>query len=105
VTVAGKRVGASIEAKFQHKVTSGQLRKALTTVVRRNGNDRTAPNRYVLLLVAPDDPSATTALKRNKSWHGTDWSTLLLHLERLTDPAHDCDDYRRFRRTVWHRAY
>lgn len=105
VLAAGRRVGASIEAKFQHKLTSGQLRKALDTIRGRPGNDKAAPARYARLVVAPDDPSGTPALRQNRQWRGAAWSTLLLHLERLTDPAHDCLDYRRFRRTVWHRAY
>lgn len=105
VTVAGRRVGASIEAKFQHKLTPGQLRKALDTIRGRPGNDKAAPARYARLVVAPDDPSGTLTLRHNRQWRGAAWSTLLLHLERLTDPAHDCLDYRRFRRTVWRRAY
>lgn len=94
----GKPTGASIEAKFGHRLTPGQLPKAFRHVERRGWDLDTA----VLLVVAPNVTSLPQTTKR---WRSTSWWTLLSALEALLDPVHDCEDFRRFRRTVWHRAY
>lgn len=98
-------IGASIEAKFGHHLTTGQLPKAL-----RHARDACGWNLHeaTLLIVAPDaDALDGPILRRNRQfgWRATSWWSLLSHIESFTDPDHDCDDYRRFRRTVWRRAY
>lgn len=100
-----KLIGASIEAKFGHQLTRGQLPKAYN-----HARDvcRWAMNQSIFLVVAPDTTALNSAiLRQNKKfgWRAASWWTLLSHLEQQIDPAHDCADYRRFRRTVWHRAY
>lgn len=97
-------IGASIEAKFGHKLTRGQLPKSYRHVCTRSWDLTNS----VLLVVAPDPATLNAAVMRQNrkaGWRATSWWALLGHLERLTDPAHDCSDYRRFRRTVWARAY
>lgn len=97
-----RRVGAAIEAKFGHKLTRGQLPKALRHVRDCDWIVQDS----VLLVVSPDAASLNPAIMRqNRNWHAASWWSLLSNLEQLTDPDHDCDDYRRFRRTVWRRAY
>lgn len=96
-------IGTSIEAKFGHRLTKGQLPKAFRHA--RDTRDWDV-EQSILLVVAPDEADLNTLiLRQNRSWRTASWWTLLSHLEQLTDPADDCSDYRRFRRTVWHRAY
>jgi hypothetical protein len=97
-----QRIGASVEAKFGHALTTGQLRKALLHA-RKSG---WAMDRSVLLVVAPRPPGTGGLLGKNKSWRGTSWLALMDELERsMRDMGCDDDEFRRFRRTVWHRAY
>lgn len=100
-----KLIGASIEAKFGHQLTKGQLPKAYS-----HARDvcRWAMEGSIFIVVAPDTNALNSAiLRQNKrfGWRAASWWTLLSHLEQQTDPSHDCLDYRRFRRTVWQRAY
>lgn len=97
-----QRIGASVEAKFGHRLTRGQLPKALSYA---QDERRWTMERSVLIVVAPSDPSTTRMLRRNSRWRGTSWWSLLRSIEDLTDAETDDEDYRRFRRTVWHRAY
>ncbi|MFN3725240.1 MAG: hypothetical protein ACK4SZ_02930 [Allosphingosinicella sp.] len=96
--------GVSIEAKFGHQLTRGQLPKALEHVQDRSWK----LEKSILLVVSPDPRDLSSAIlgqNRKHGWSATSWWALLIELERHTDPEHDCEDYRRFRRTVWHRAY
>ncbi|WP_139278803.1 hypothetical protein [Sphingobium sp. YR657] len=105
VRSGSKLIGASIEAKFGHQLTRGQLPKAYS-----HARDvcRWAMDQSIFLVVAPDASALNSAIMRQNKrfgWRAASWWTLLSHLEQQIDPAHDCPDYRRFRRTVWHRAY
>lgn len=98
------RLGAVLEAKFGHRLTQGQLPKALKHArdIRALSMDQS-----VLLVVAPDVTVLDGRVLRQNhryGWRATSWWALLDQLERFTAPADDCCDYRRFRRTVWHRA-
>jgi hypothetical protein len=97
-------IGASIEAKFGHQLTTGQLPKAYAHASAQGWD----LEKSAFLVVTSDPADLTLAIMRQnrpRGWRATAWWALLSELERLTDPAHDCADYRRFRRTVWHRAY
>lgn len=101
----GQRIGVSVEAKFGHRLTAGQLPKAL-----KHARDVCgwAMDHAILLVVAPDpDVLQASVLRQNRrfGWHVASWWSLLTQLERVMAPDFDCHDYRRFRRTVWHRAY
>lgn len=100
-----RQTGASIEAKFGHQLTNDQLPKARRHVhVARKWDMDSA----ILLVVAPDLTQLNGAIfRRNEvqGWRATSWWALLSEYERLFDPAQDCDDFRRFRRTVWRRAH
>ena len=99
------RIGAVVEAKFGHRLTKGQLPKARKHAGDVCGFDL---NRSMLLVVTPDvatlDRNILNA-NRKYGWRAASWWVLLEQIERFTAQAHDCDGYRRFRRTVWHRAY
>lgn len=95
----GMPTGASIEAKFGHHLTAGQLCKAEKYAEKTLGWDL---NTAVLLVVAPDAPNLP---KEGKNWRSTSWWSLLNAFETCLDPAFDDEDFRRFRRTIWCRAY
>jgi len=44
-------------------------------------------------------------LRTNKDWRATSWWAFLRCFERELEGRHDCDDFRRFRRTIWYHAY
>ena len=94
----GKPTGASIEAKFGHRLTRGQLTKAYKHIDSLGWELDTA----VMLVVAPD---ATIFPKKEKKWRSTSWWSLLNAFETCLDPVYDDEDFRRFRRTIWSRAY
>ena len=107
-----RKRGAVIEAKFGAHVTSGQLpgyRRRLERIesdYRRevSANEQERP---LLFLVSPlRDAGITRALRRQRSqdWRWMSWRSLLLAYDRVLDPDHDDDAFRRFRRTLWDRA-
>lgn len=101
----GGRFGVSLEAKFGHRLTRGQLPRAMAHA--RDGCGWNL-DRSVFLVVAPDADALNGPVmhaNRRNGWVPTSWWNLLDLLEREMRPAFDCMDYRRFRRTVWHRAY
>lgn len=102
---AGQKIGASIEAKFNHRLTRRQLPKAKRYALDVRGwNDK----KSAFLVVAPGRASPGDAILRNyrnAEWRATDWASLILAIETFTDAQWDGEDYRRFRRTVWHRAH
>jgi hypothetical protein len=92
--------GAVIEAKFGHRLTN-QLQKAEEQVLRvrkwRKGQSA--------FLVLSREPISASHTHMRESWHSASWWTFLRHLDRVTTESSDCEDYRRFRRTVWLQAY
>ncbi len=105
LSAGSRRMGVSIEAKFGHQLTKGQLPKARDHVRENYGWE---PGDTYLLVIAPDpDTLDALILRQNRrfGWRATSWWEFLSVLERVTNPSFDCEEYRRFRRTVWHRAY
>ena len=107
-----RKRGAVIEAKFGAHVTPGQLpgyRRRLERIesdYRRevSANEQERP---LLFLVSPlRDAGITRALRRQRSqdWRWMSWRSLLLAYDRVLDPDHDDDAFRRFRRALWDRA-
>ena len=107
-----RKRGAVIEAKFGAHVTPGQLpgyRRRLERIesdYRRevSANEQERP---LLFLVSPlRDAGITRSLRRQRSqdWRWMSWRSLLLAYDRVLDPDHDDDAFRRFRRTLWDRA-
>jgi hypothetical protein len=97
----GKPTGASIEAKFGHRLTRGQLPKAYKHVEEVLQWDM---DTAVLLVVAPEAPGLPEKGK-DKGWRSTSWWSLLNAFETCLAPSFDDGDFRRFRRTIWSRAY
>ena len=97
----GKPTGASIEAKFGHQLTGGQLRKAYKHV---EGTLHWDMETAVLLVVAPEAPGLPKK-DSDKGWRSTSWWSMLNAFETCLDPSCDDEDFRRFRRTIWSRAY
>jgi len=100
---ADGRFGAAIEAKFWHRLTKGQLPKA-----KRHAelSRRWNLNRSALVVIAPvTDQLDQRMLRTNKDWRATSWWAFLRCFERELEGRHDCDDFRRFRRTIWYHAY
>lgn len=92
------RIGAAVEAKFGHHLTSEQLPNAWRHAIEQCHWD---PERSAFLVIAPvatqvDGPVMRKHVER---WTAISWWGFLNHLERLTDADYDCQDYRRFRRT------
>lgn len=91
-----------IEAKFEYILTERQLPK-YQNYVERLGFKHT---NTTLLVIAIDRVDQTNAiLAANPSWKSTDWCSFLCALEHFTALDYDCDDYLRFRRSTWRRAY
>ena len=107
-----RKRGAVIEAKFDHRVTPGQLpdyRTRLKQIERvyRSPDSPDEPERPLLFLVSPlHDAGVTRALRQQRSqdWRWMSWRSLLLAYDRSLNPDHDDDAFRQFRRTLWDRA-
>lgn len=107
-----RKRGAVIEAKFEARVTPGQLpgyRRRLEHIERDYRREAPAneQHRPLLVLVSPRrDAGITRALRRqwSRDWRWMSWRSLLLAYDRALDPDHDDDAFRRFRRTLWDRA-
>lgn len=99
------RLGARafiIEAKFGHKVTKGQLARYSKAL---RGRKRAKGDCDILLLI---DPANAPDLhhKQRQRWRSSSWVELLLGFERELANApseSDDDDFRLFRRLIWHR--
>ena len=93
----GTRTGVAIEAKFDHHLTPGQLKKYTHHLeTKRKWN----PNEAPLLVVA----RAPIALTGEPHWHSASWWRFLEALEREIEPLDDLE-FRTFRRTIWETAY
>lgn len=99
----GSMVGVVIEAKLGADLSPRQLKN-----YHRHAHDRDGwhEDRWALLIVAPQPAwLSRDVLDRNPEWVAESWWRFLHQLEHCLSPEHDCDDYRRFRRTVWEGAY
>lgn len=100
---AGGRFGAAIEAKFWHRLTKGQLPKAKRHVELSRRWDL---HRSAFVVIAPvTEQLDQRMLRANQDWRATSWWAFLQCFERELEERHDCDDFRRFRRTIWYHAY
>ena len=99
----GTCAGVVIEAKFGADLSVGQLGSYRAHAMSRPG---WCAERAAFLVVAPMTGGLNRAvLDRNPDWASQSWWNFLHHMEQELSPNHDCSDYRRFRRTVWNRAY
>ena len=107
-----RKRGAVIEAKFEAHVTPGQLPGYRSRLGRIESDYRrevpaNEQERPLLFLVSSlRDAGITRALRRqwSQDWRWMSWRSLLLAYDRVLDPDHDDDAFRRFRRTLWDRA-
>lgn len=83
--------GLIIEAKFGHKVTTGQL------PTYRNYAQNLIKNDFALVLLTLDGEQST----RNKSWHPVQWFTLMSRWERELDDNNMNFNY--FKRFIWNK--
>ena len=101
--VDGRRIGAVVEAKFKHRLTARQLQRYRQLAKARW---QLAPEDRRLTVVMPTlDAISRRFLKRNPEWRFLSWERLLVRVDNALDPSIDDEDFRRFRRTVWLRAY
>ena len=99
---ADGRFGVAIEAKFNHRVTKGQLESAVKHTQELSWN----LDRSCFLVVGPDlDRLGCENLNDNKAWSRVTWWALLRNLERELPIEADCADFRRFRSTIWSQSY
>lgn len=99
----GSCAGVVIEAKFGADLSARQLGSYHEHATNR---PNWCSKQSVFLVVAPQLGSLNRAvLDANPDWASRSWWTFLCDVEQELPPQHDCDDYRRFRRTVWNRAY
>lgn len=97
------RFGAAIEAKFWHRLTKGQLKKAETYVRDIRGWD---VSRSAFVVIAPRAEQLDAKhLCVAKDWHAASWWGFLRCFENEIEEQADCDEFRRFRRTIWYHAY
>ena len=96
------RFGVAIEAKFNHRLTKGQLEGAVAHISDRGWD----LDRSCLLVVGPHlDRLGGEILDNNTRWSSVSWWALLRHLERELPIFADCAEFRRFRSTVWSQSY
>lgn len=93
----GTRTGVAIEAKFDHYLTPGQLKKYTHHLASKR---QWIPDEVPLLLVS----RAPIALTSEPYWYSVSWWRFLEALEREMGPADD-PDFQKFRRTIWETAY
>lgn len=96
-------IGVVIEAKFGADLSPTQL-----AGYRKHARERAGwlGEQTALLILAPEPARLNRAvLTRNPDWAAESWWRFLQQLEHRLSPEHDCEDYRRFRRTVWEGAY
>ena len=96
------RFGVTVEAKFNHRLTEGQLEGAVEHTCDRGWD----LNRSCFLVVGPHlDQLDCNILDNNAEWSSVTWWALLRHLERELPIHADCPEFRRFRSTVWSQSY
>lgn len=99
----GSIIGVVIEAKLGADLSPSQLTNYHKHASRRDGWQ---PDRTALLIVAPQPGKLSRdVLDRNLQWSAQSWWSFLQQIEHSQSLEHDCEDYRRFRRTVWEGAY
>lgn len=93
----GGSAGVALEAKFDHSLTAGQLKKYSRYLTgKRQWTLAESP----LLLVGRGAPEISDC----KHWGATTWWKLMLEFEREMASVDDAE-FRQFRRTIWETAY
>ena len=96
------RYGTAVEAKFNHRLTEGQLESAVEYAEQRGWD----LDRSCFLVVSPHiDRLDCEILDKNGSWSSVTWWSLLRHIEREISIEADCPEFRRFRSTIWSQSY
>jgi len=93
-TSSGKYYGVAIEAKFDHKVTVGQLQAYEEYCLEKK------MERFELILLTKEGDQNS----KHKNWKALSWLSLLVRLEKSLDEEEcKCDDYifTCFRAMVW----
>jgi hypothetical protein len=94
-----------VEAKFNHKITSGQLSAYRRHQQKFEHPDiPETPDGDLIVLGLCNDRSLAKHLTRNSSWRFLSWRTLLVNFERALPAAADDANFRLFRRTIWDRV-
>lgn len=94
---SGAKAGAAVEAKFDHTLTPGQLRKYSAHLE----GERDWPLEDSPLLLVTRQPEN---LGTDKHWQSVTWWRFMVAFEREIG-RFDCDEFRRFRRTIWKASY
>jgi hypothetical protein len=98
-TGEGRKVGAVIEAKFEHDLRN-PLKQYERTAAELGLDERNC--RFLVLGVRNDLPMRRK-LQRERPWQFISWRRLLSDLEGQMRSEYDDDEYRRFRRTLFDR--
>jgi hypothetical protein len=98
-TGEGRKVGAVIEAKFEHDLRN-PLKQYERTAAELGLDER---NCRFLVLGLRNDLAMRRKLKREPPWQFMSWRRLFSDLEREMRSEYDDDEYRRFRRTLFDR--
>ncbi len=97
------RYGVVVEAKFDAHLLEKQLRvyqKAAKDIYRLGSSKRRR-----LVVVAPKfGRKIGPPLQKYPEWQFVTWERLLIRFEAWLPPEYDCEEFLRFRRTIWHRA-
>ena len=105
LTDGENRFGAIIEAKFGHKLTDGQLAKGERHVTAAGGRAWDTARSAFLVIAPTIKDIAPSQLAAAPNWRPASWWAFLSRLESEMQAGIDCGEYRRFRRTVWRKAY
>ncbi|WP_336079918.1 PD-(D/E)XK nuclease family protein [Thalassospira sp. CH_XMU1448-2] len=93
--------GLAIEAKFQYKITRGQLPSYRKHLQKQIKNDDKI---YLFVVSISKNSNLIRALSRNTSWKWISWQHLLIEYEKVRSTRHDDKEFLRFRRTLWDRS-
>ena len=98
-----RNVGAVVEAKFESNLNDVQLGAYQQHAISRPGwtGERTA---FVVIAPFPGKLDQQI-LFENPDWRASSWCQFMQYLEQELMQDDACEDFRRFRRTIWHRVY
>ncbi len=105
-TEEGEFCNAAVEAKFGHKLTSGQLPEYRRYAINRHPEQSKNTGRTHLIVLAPKRRSSKLAgMDRNREWRFVSWQSFLIKLSKELPSAGQYKDFNRYLRSVWREAY
>lgn len=101
--IDGRPFGVIVEAKFEHKITLGQLR-GYRNYARSTWKLVDPAQRLLLVLAHKQNPAITAALCRNREWGFVAWRDFLVRLQCLLPDGDEDPPLSRFLAGIWERT-